>query len=91
MPLVTLRAVLQDDVVARAAVEHISAAVAQQHVVVVAADEGVGARAAEQDVVAGAAVGGELNRPGAEGRGVDDVVAGEALDGHPVIGGLERR
>ena len=48
---------LDDDVVARAAVEDVEAAAADQHVVAGAADEDVVAGAADQDVVAVAAIG----------------------------------
>ena len=50
------RAVLQQDVLARAAVEHVLAGIADQHVVPGTAGELVGAGAADQDVVAVAAV-----------------------------------
>ena len=59
-----------------------------QHVVAGAAEEGVVAGAADEDVVAVAAVGGELDRAGLQARGLDHVVAGQRVDGQPVVGGL---
>ena len=64
-------------------------AAADQHVVAGAADEDVVAGAADQDVVAVAAVGGELDRAGAEARSLDHVVAGKGVDDDAVVGRLE--
>ena len=52
---------------------------ADQDVVARAADQRVVARSPDQDVVAVAAVLRELDRAGRQARGVDDVVAAEAL------------
>src|SRR6266511_1288936 len=83
------RPLLDDDVVAGAAVEDVLAVAADQHVVAVAATESVVAGAADQDVVAVAAVGGELNGVCPEPLRCDDVVAVEPIDGEPVVGGFE--
>ena len=64
---------------------------ADQHVVAGAAEEGVVAGAADEDVVAVAAVRRELDCASLEPRGLDDVIAGEAVDDEPVVRGLEAR
>ena len=76
------------DVVAVAAVEDIRAQPAEEHVVAGAAEEDVVAVAADQHIVALAAVGGEQDHAGREAGSVDDVVAGQGVDGQPVVGGF---
>ena len=66
---------LDQDVVAGAAVEDVLPRPADQDVVAGAAEEDVVPRAADQDVVAVAAVRREQDRVGRQGRGVHDVVA----------------
>ena len=75
------------DVVAVTAVDHVGAGSAEQHVVTGAAGDGVVARATDQHVVAGPTVQCELRRAGRDCRGIDDVVTGQRVDGHPVIAG----
>ena len=65
---------------------HVVAAAADDDVVAVAADQHVGALAADDRVVAGAAVDGELDDAGRQRRGVDGVVAAEAVDDQRVVG-----
>ena len=75
------------DVVAVAAVEDVGAGPAEQHVVTRAAEDGVVAGAADQHVVTGAAAQREQRRIGGNAGRVDDVVAGERVDGDPIVPG----
>ena len=80
--------VLDHDVVACASVERVHARPAEEHVVARAAEKHVVAGTADENIVALAAVLGEANRGGCERGGLDDVVAGAALDDQPVVGRL---
>src|SRR5438067_7199125 len=71
--------VLNDDVVAGAAVEHVDPATADQHVIAGITSQDVVAGTADQDVVAVAAVGGEQQVSG-QSRRFDDIVADERID-----------
>src|SRR5262245_14697043 len=71
---------LDHDVIAGPAVEHVGAAIADQHIVAGPAVEGVVAGTANQDVVALLAVGGQPDGAGLEARGLDHVVAGLGVD-----------
>src|SRR5262245_22580813 len=80
---------LDDGVVAEAAVEDVLPGAADEHVVPRIAAQGVVALAADQDVVTLVAIGGELDAARRQARRLDDVVAGESIDDDPVVGGLE--
>ncbi len=75
---------LDHDVVAGPAVQHVGAAASEEHVVTLAAEQRVVAGAAEEHVVAVAAGGGQERGVGGQARGVDDVVADQGVDRHPV-------
>src|SRR5262249_54074378 len=79
---------LDHDVAARTPVEGVHARAADQDIVAVAAEQGVVPRAPDQDVVVGAAVRRQEDHAGREDPGVHDVVAGQAVDGQPVVGPL---
>src|SRR5262245_23881099 len=80
---------LDDGVVAEAAIEDVLPEAADEYVVPRVAVQGVVALAADQDVVTIVAIGGKLDGARREPRRLDDVVAGEPIDDDPVVGGLE--
>jgi hypothetical protein len=73
------RETLNDDIVARSAIEDVEPEAADEHVIAGTTAQDVIAIAADQDVVAVAAIGGQLDgRP--QPRRLDDVIAGKAVD-----------
>src|SRR4051794_4885135 len=77
---------LEDDVVARTAVEHVERRAADEDVVAGLTEQRVRAGAADEDVGTVAAVLRQRERAGLQGAGVDDVVAREAVDVQSVVG-----
>src|SRR5206468_12552850 len=79
---------LEEDVVAGAAVQEVLAVAAEEDVVAGAAEEGVGSGAADEHIVAVAAVLGEGDGGGVEAGGFDHVAAVLGLDDQAVVGQL---
>src|SRR5688572_17644322 len=80
--------VLDQDVVAATAVEHVDSRSTQEHVVVGVTQEHVVAGATQEHVVAGATACRELDRSAGQARSLDCVVAGQGVDGQPIVGRL---
>ena len=80
---------LNEDVVASSAVEHIEPGSADQDVIAGSTGQGVIAGTADEDVIAVAAIGGELDGARREPRRLDDVIARKSIDNDTVVGGLE--
>src|SRR5205807_629358 len=78
--------ILEEDVVARPAVQDVLPRAANEHVVAGPAAQGVVAGAADQHVAAVAAVGAELDGVGGKARGFHHIVAGAGGDVQPVGG-----
>src|SRR5437867_753942 len=67
---------LDQDIVTRAAIEHVLAIAALQDVIASAAEQGVVAVTSDEDVVAIASILGEADRPCREPRSLDRIIAG---------------
>ena len=83
------QSVLDENIVARTAVQDVSAGTAEENVVGSATQECVVGCAAEKHVVAVAAVEGESHRSVAYGRSIDDVVTRQTVNDQ-LVGGLGR-
>src|ERR1700722_12221774 len=76
---------IEEDVVARSAIEDIHPAAAEENVVARTAGQNVVAGTADEEVIAVATIGRELNAARQSGR-IDDVVPAEAVDDKAVVG-----